>query len=154
MSMNGLFKGLGGGESNKFYSRVGLFALIFIAYLWVAPKLIKKPAGTPPRSGSNEEMQQANRTASGMAPEPVGAPGTAPSPPIAAPPAVGAATGAPSLMGGGGGSPLGSSNVLPVGAGAIGQAQQTSSIVGKIGPGSLAGAYSARVFPMAKISYQ
>jgi len=147
--MGGLFRGIGGGGSNQFYIRVGMFALIFIAYLWVAPKLIKKPAGTPPRSGSNEEMQQANRTASGMAPEPVGAAGTAPSPPIAAPAALGATGAAPSIS-----APLGSSNILPVGGGALGQAQQISSIVGKVGPGSLAGAYSARVFPTAKISYQ
>ena len=41
---------------------VGTFAVIMMIYLFLAPKLVKKPSGTPPRAGSNQEkvaMQQA-----------------------------------------------------------------------------------------------
>lgn len=33
--------------------------------------MIKKPAGTPPRSGSNEEVKQLARVESGMPPQPI-----------------------------------------------------------------------------------
>lgn len=62
------------GRSNKdhnIYVMVGTFALVFLTYLWVAPKLLKKPLGTPPRSGSNEESKQMARVQSGIPPQPV-----------------------------------------------------------------------------------
>lgn len=133
---------------NKYYVEIGIFTLLFVVYLWIAPKLIKKPAGTPPRSGSNEETQQANRTASGMTPEPVGAPGTAPNPPIAAP--SGSAGGGSGL--GGGLSVVGSGNTLGGPLPATTGGQSSSYGVGRIG-GYRARAMAA--FPyVGKISYQ
>lgn len=126
---------------HKFYILLGLFTFIFIAYLWLAPKLVKKPAGTPPRSGSNEEASQVTRAASGAAPEPVGAPGTTP-------PAAAAGAGGGGLMT----SPIsavGSSNAiggpLPYNVGG----QTSASSVGRVG------GYAARIFPgVHKIAYQ
>lgn len=65
------FFGKSRGGDNSFYIMVGTFTIVFLAYLWVGPKLIKKPAGTPPRSGSNEEQKQATRVVNGMPPQPV-----------------------------------------------------------------------------------
>lgn len=64
--------GRGRGD-NSFYVMVGTFTLVFLAYLWIGPKVIKKPAGSPPRSGSNEESKQAARVVNGMPPQPVSA---------------------------------------------------------------------------------
>ena len=66
----GIFGKRGGGD-NSFYIMIGTFTIVFLAYLWIGPKLIKKPSGTPPRSGSNEEQKQATRVVNGMPPQPV-----------------------------------------------------------------------------------
>lgn len=58
-------------KGNNFYIWIGSFALILMLWLWVGPKLVKKPAGTPPRSGSNEEKKELMRAAGGMPPQPV-----------------------------------------------------------------------------------
>ena len=50
---------------------IGTFAVVMMVYLFVAPKLVKKPAGEPPRSGSNaEQMAIAQVEAQMMAPAP------------------------------------------------------------------------------------
>lgn len=141
-------------KGNKFYVDLGIFTLFFIAYLWIAPKLIKKPAGTPPRSGSNEETQQANRTAQGQAPEAVGAPGTAPTPPNQSGIHV-------SPMGSGTSSGIS----MPAGSNTLGNVPLSSTSTASMGTGNspsisvpLGGAYRARAsaFPglLSKISYQ
>ena len=56
--------------STNFYVMIGSFAIIFMVYLWLAPKLVKKPAGTPPRSGSNEEKKQVAKSIAGIPPQP------------------------------------------------------------------------------------
>ena len=53
-----------------FFTVAGGFAAAFMIWLFVGPKLVKKPAGTPPRSGSNEETKQVNRVAAGLPPQP------------------------------------------------------------------------------------
>lgn len=44
---------------------VGTFAVIMMIYLFLAPKLVKKPSGTPPRSGSNAEKQAIQQISAG-----------------------------------------------------------------------------------------
>jgi hypothetical protein len=58
-------------KGNNFYIWIGSFALILMLWLWVGPKLVKKPAGTPPRAGSNEEKKEMMRAAGGIPPQPV-----------------------------------------------------------------------------------
>jgi hypothetical protein len=53
---------------------VGTFAVIMMIYLFLAPKLVKKPSGTPPRSGSNAEKQAIAETMAGAPPMGGGAP--------------------------------------------------------------------------------
>src|SRR5947209_3238278 len=67
--LGGLMKG-----DHRFYRTVGTFALIFMLYLWIGPKLVKKPAGTPPRSGSNEEKKQIAKVVAGHPPQPTDTP--------------------------------------------------------------------------------
>jgi hypothetical protein len=42
--------------NQKVYMWIGTFAVVMMIYLFVAPKLVKKSAGEPPRSGSNAEQ--------------------------------------------------------------------------------------------------
>ena len=55
---------------------IGTFAVVMMVYLFVAPKLVKKSAGEPPRNGSNaEQMAVAQVEAQMMAPAPTTATG-------------------------------------------------------------------------------
>jgi hypothetical protein len=54
---------------------IGTFALVFMFYLWIGPRLIKKPVGTPPRSGSNDEAQQVAQSVAASTPPAAAAPG-------------------------------------------------------------------------------
>lgn len=75
----------GKGKGSNWYVWIGSFALLLMAWLWVGPKLIQKPAGTPPRSGSNEEAKEMTRTSIGVLPQPTGSvavPQVMPAPPV------------------------------------------------------------------------
>lgn len=65
-------------KGNNFYIWIGTFSLLLMFWLWVGPKLIKKPAGTPPRAGSNEEAKELGRAVSGMPPAPMSGKGITP----------------------------------------------------------------------------
>ena len=54
---------------------IGTFAIVFMFYLWIGPKLIKKPVGTPPRAGSNDEAMQVAQTVAATTPPAASAPG-------------------------------------------------------------------------------
>jgi hypothetical protein len=58
-------------KGNNFYIWIGTFALLLMLWLWVGPKIVKKPAGTPPRAGSNEEAKELARATAGVPPQPV-----------------------------------------------------------------------------------
>lgn len=58
-------------KGHNLYVWVGSFALILMAWLWIGPKLVQKPAGTPPRSGSNEELKEMIIAERGIPPQPV-----------------------------------------------------------------------------------
>jgi hypothetical protein len=42
--------------NQKVYMWIGTFAVVMMVYLFVAPKMVKKPGGAPPRAGSNSEQ--------------------------------------------------------------------------------------------------
>lgn len=56
--------------NQKVYMWVGTFAVIMMIYLFLAPKLVKKPSGTPPRAGSNQEKMAIQQAAAGAPPMP------------------------------------------------------------------------------------
>lgn len=58
-------------KGNNFYVWIGTFALLLMLWLWVGPKLVRKPAGTPPRAGSNEEAKEISKAVAGVPPQPV-----------------------------------------------------------------------------------
>ena len=60
---------------NKLYMWVGTFAVVMMVYLFVAPKLVKKGSGEPPRAGSNaEQMAIAQTEAQMLGPAPTATP--------------------------------------------------------------------------------
>lgn len=52
--------------NQKVYMWIGTFAVVMMVYLFVAPKLVKKSAGEPPRNGSNVEQMAVAQTQAQM----------------------------------------------------------------------------------------
>lgn len=62
--------------NQKVYMWVGTFAVVMMLYLFIAPKLVKKTAGEPPRAGSNTEQMAIAQTQAQMVAPMVGGGGS------------------------------------------------------------------------------